>query len=191
MRVRLVNLNAPTKQDQRRVRLRDERWERADKLVWSRQVEDGFVTIPRTLPLIATLIKRLSEKGADGSRVYLDLWGRVFDQGLVEVNDEKEFALCAGVADNTRTIRAWQERMRELEELGFIITAPSASRKYGFVLLLHPHAVVHLIHQDNPHRIPGWWLDLYRDRVDKIGAKMPDMAEFAQIVSKARARKAS
>lgn len=162
----------PTKTDTRRRKIRDERWVGAVKYLWHRAEEPGFVTIPRTLPLIGTLIKVLVPK-TDASRVYIDLWGRVFDQGLVEINDEMQFAMSAGYPEGSRNVRTWQERMRTLEELGFILTSPSASRRYGFVLILHPHKVVELMNLERPAVIPSWWWSLYRERLRDIGARIP------------------
>jgi len=42
---------------QRRLALRDDMWPGADKLVWTRHTDDGYSTVPRTLPLIMTLIQ--------------------------------------------------------------------------------------------------------------------------------------
>jgi hypothetical protein len=188
--MKLVKTKGPTKLDTRRRRLREEKWKGAASFVWDRADERGFVTIPRTLPLLASLIKHLSAKN-DASRVYLDLWGRVYDQGVVEVHDEKQFAMSAGYPDNSRNVRSWQERMAELEKLGFILTEPSAARKYGFVLVLHPHAVVELMHRQDASRIPDWWWRLYRERISEIGAKLPDVDKFAEFVTQMRKRKAS
>src|SRR5579862_9952560 len=100
---------APTRPDIKRRKIREEHWKGAGKFIWDRSEEKGFVTVPRTLPLIVALIKHLSLKN-DASRVYLDLWGRSYDQGVVEVNDEKQFAMSSGYADNSRNVRSWQER---------------------------------------------------------------------------------
>src|SRR5438874_1906705 len=96
--------------EQRRMQIRDTLWPKAGDLVWSRKKEDGFITIPRTLPLIATLIRVLT-KDLDASRAYLDLWGRVFDEMLVEVNDEEELAASCGYPTPTRNVRTWRERV--------------------------------------------------------------------------------
>lgn len=51
----------------RRLELRDQLWPDASSVVWNRKEEKGFCTIPRTLPLVMTLIDQL-EKGKDASR---------------------------------------------------------------------------------------------------------------------------
>ena len=93
----------PTRAQQRRRLLRDQMWPGAEELIWHRKAEDGFVTVPRTVPLIGTLI-RLLTKDLDASRPYLDLWARVFDEGVVEVLDEEELAASCGYPTPRRNV---------------------------------------------------------------------------------------
>ena len=81
----------------RRVERRDELWPEAHLVVFDRtdRSEKGWGTVPRTLGLIGTLIKHLGDR-VDGSKVFLDLWFRNFDDGMIEVDDEMTFAACCG-----------------------------------------------------------------------------------------------
>ena len=159
----------PTRAAERRRELRDEFWPGAEPLVWNRLAEKGFTTVPRTIPIVMTLIKELTNNG-DASRVYLDLWCRAFDEGIVEINDEEECALSSGYPEGTRHIRSWRERVGQLVELGFIAARPKHARKYGYVLVLHPHQIVCRLHASQPERIPGWWWRLYSSRMREIRA---------------------
>src|SRR4051812_7546741 len=61
--------------EQKRRRVRTELWPGSENLYYNRKSEIGFTTIPRTLPLICSLIRAITHKGeGDASRVYLDLW---------------------------------------------------------------------------------------------------------------------
>lgn len=164
--------------------LRQQLWGDADRYLWQRSKEWGFTTIPRTLMLIATLIKELTRKG-DASRVYLDLWARAFDEGLVEVFDESEFALSSGYATGNRNIRTWRERIAELQRLGFIAVRPKPGRAIGFILLVHPHAAVLHLRQASPERVPEWWWDLFTARIREIKAELPRTAGIAEFLSAA------
>jgi len=76
---------------QRRELKRNTLWADAEKNVWNRKTEKGYCTIPRTLPLIMTLIDYLSPKERGrASRVYHELWCRAYDEGFVELADEAE-----------------------------------------------------------------------------------------------------
>jgi len=116
-----TNTKPGTMPAQRRQELRDELWPDASKIVWNRKAEKGFCTIPRTLPLIMTLINHLSPKGkGDASRVYHELWCHAYDEGFVTLSDEGEHAYAAGYVTPGRGIRSWRERLEVLRDLGFI-----------------------------------------------------------------------
>src|SRR5690348_14278808 len=126
-----------TQYDLRRRRKRDELWPDSESVIYDKTAETGFCTVPRTLPLITTLIRILSEK--DPSRVYMDLWFRQRDDGFVEAEDPDEMAACSGYATGTRHVRTWREKLDELQKLGFIRIMSKGTQKYRYILLLHPH----------------------------------------------------
>lgn len=154
---------------QRRVELRDSLWPDASERVWSRQKEDGYCTVPRTLPLVGTLI-RLLTKDLDAARAYFDLWGRVYDDGLVDVVDEEEFAASCGYATARRNIRTWRERVEALDALGFVEVKPKGTKKFGYILLVHPHDVVQRLRKTRKRELPEWWWSLFSKRISEIGA---------------------
>jgi hypothetical protein len=158
-----------TQWEKRRIAQRNRLWPAAGNLVWNRKHEDGFTTIPRTLPLVCALIRHLTDD-LDASRAYLDLWGRtLFDTGMVEVNDAEELAASCGYA-TARNERTWRERIRALVDLGFVKVAPKGTREYGFVLVLHPHDVVHQLRKAK--KVPDWWWSLFEGRLAEIGAEL-------------------
>jgi hypothetical protein len=167
-----------------RSQLRDSLWADAEDYLWHRTKELGFTTIPRTLMLIATLIKELTKKG-DASRVYLDLWARAFDEGLVEVFDESEFALSSGYSPGRRNVRTWRERIKELQRLKFIAVRPKAGRDIGYILLLHPHVAVLNLAENGLAPIPDWWWDLFTARIREIRAALPKIDGVAEFLEKA------
>jgi hypothetical protein len=118
---------------------------------------------------LSTLIRRLA-KGADAGRVYVDLWSRQYEDGLVIVHDEEEFAMACDYAEGSG-VRYWREAMAELERLGFIKVAPMNRRKYGFVRLIHPDLVVRQIYADPKSTAPAWWLSMYDRALIDHGAK--------------------
>jgi hypothetical protein len=114
-----------------------------------------------------SLIKDLTKK-LDASRVYLELWCRVFDEGLIEVRDEEAHAFASGYESPGRNVRTWQERIKTLEEFGFIKTNPSGSKKYGHILLIHPHRVVEELKAQD--RVPEKWWGAYVQRATEVGS---------------------
>ena len=156
----------------RRKRIRDDLWPDAGDVTYSHRLEDGFFTLPRTLPMIARLTKVLTD-GINPSQVYLELWARSFDPaGFVEIVDEEECANAAGfMGGGGRSIRSWRERVRTLAELGFIRVGSKGSREYAYVLILHPHRVVQSLQEEG--RVPAPWWSLFRARLRDIGAPLP------------------
>lgn len=170
----------PTRAEMRRRDFLAELWPDASAFTWHRGRETGFTTVPRTLSMIGALIKLLTDR-ADASRVYFDLWLRAHDEALIEVVDEAEFALSCGYALGTRHVRTWQERVHHLQRLGFIAVRPKPSRSIGFIFLIHPHAAVMRLKEQEPERIPDWWWALFQTRIKEIGATLsanPELQHF-------------
>jgi len=159
-----------TKWDIKRLAKRDSIWEDASEVMWNRKNEAGFITIPRTLGMILTLIKVWGEKN-DPSRVYFELWCRQRDDGYVEIDDPDELAQAAGFY-RSRRVRSLREALDRLHDLGFIRIAGKGQRKYAFILILHPHDVIQEIVHREPNRIPPWWLELFNFRIQEIGTKL-------------------
>jgi len=137
--------------------------------IWHKH-EKGFCTVARTMPLMCTLVRELA-KGADAARIYLDLWGRQHEDGFVEIHDEEEIAAACGYHAAHRGIRYWRKGMSELERLGFIEVKPRNTRKFGFVLLVHPDDAVNCLIRQPKNPVPAWWLALYERRCRETGAK--------------------
>src|SRR6266705_1905449 len=107
-----------TKWDQKRLAKRDSIWEDASDVIWNRKNEAGFITIPRTLSMMMTLLRHFGEKN-DPSRVYFELWCRQRDDGYVEIDDPDELAQAAGFT-RSRRLRSLREALDQLHDLGFI-----------------------------------------------------------------------
>lgn len=158
-----------TAYDRKRHLRRDGFWPDAKEVIYDKREESGFCTIPRTVGLIATLIRHMSKK--DPSRVYWDLWTRQRDDGYVEVDDAEEMAMISGLT-GTRAMKSWREKLDELERLGFIRIKGKGNQKYKFILLLHPHDVVQRIRHEDPDKIPPWWWSTFETRIQDISARL-------------------
>lgn len=156
----------------KRVQIRDKVFPHAKNMVYvGGQSEKGWRLLPRTMPLILTLISSLAPKGKqDGAaRVYLELWFRDFGEGYVELTDPEVHAFAAGYTTPGRGARSWRECIDVLRNLGFIEVAPKASRTYGYALLLHPDKVVEKLRPKK--KIDEGWYNMYQQRMVEIGAR--------------------
>lgn len=159
---------------EKRTKLRESLFPNSKTLIWTTETGKGWSNMPRTVSLICTLIRHLSPT-LDPSRIYFDLWCRNFEEGIIEIGNESDVASSCGYA-GTRRVRSWQERMSALEDLGFIQIAPLGTRKYGFVLMHHPHLVVAKWRLTDPNKLPDWWWSLFTNRLREIGDELPDLS---------------
>ena len=156
----------------RRERLRKEFWPEDD--AWTGIDEKGWFKAPRTIPLILELLntKKINEKQQDVTRVYVELWARHIDGGIIEMSEHLRHAHAAGYR-GPRAIRTWRERMKVLEESGFIKSKEAEGQQYKYVLLVHPTVAVKRLYDAG--KIETEWWDSYRAR--QIQTKEPTYEE--------------
>lgn len=141
----------------RREEIREQYW--PDEDLWTGEKEVGWFPAPRTLPLILGLLssKEISGK-KDPSSVYLDLMSRQRGEGVIEMGHEADHAFASGY-EGRRAVRTWQERMRILEENGFIRTAEVGNQRYKYVAIIHPTTAVQRLRDGN--KVPNRWWNAY------------------------------
>jgi hypothetical protein len=144
---------------ERRRKLKEEFW--PDAAAWLGPEESGYFCAPRSLPYI---LQALSSKDVSGDRgpgrVYLELLSSHHGQGVVEMTHEDEHSYGAGYTSG-RASRTWKDRMKVLEEAGFI-QVTSSGRKYSKVLLVHPSVAMQRLRDQNKISDQLW--QAYRSR---------------------------
>lgn len=121
--------------------LRQSLWPKLDdKKLWMRERSDGWLSVPRALPLLLQVMDNLS-KGKPVSSTYFDLWCRTYDDSFVVANKAREMAFFSGFTGE-RAERTWASRMRILAELGFIDIAEGPNGAISYVLIFDPYQVV-------------------------------------------------
>lgn len=127
---------------QRQLEVRKKLWPHvSDEMTWNRKARTGFVTMPRTMPLIMRIMDHMAGKGSPVSLVYLDLWCRTFDEAFLQITKTEEMATYAGFSGQ-RALRTWKERFAKLNELGFIDVQHGLSKDVQFALILNPYHVI-------------------------------------------------
>lgn len=173
---------------EKRTELRNALWPNSESIIYNFGKEKGYCSIPRTLPLIMTLINELTDKKkGDASRVYLELWSRAFEEGIVTITDEESHAFSSGYTEQGRGLRSWRERLDILKNLGFIDIKPVGLRKNGHILLHHPHDVVDKLHDEK--KISEAWWNMYIGRLNEIRAKRRNKQETEKTAPVLRHRK--
>lgn len=151
---------------QRRKRLLDQHFHGWNEQLWSTK-DKGFVPLPRTLPLIGTLLRRLNDKKKDLYRVYHELWFRAIE-GFVDIRREQDHAYACGFTPG-RGVRSWRERIVQLERLGFVrVCKHPGGDGYRYIFLPHPDMVIQKLDQDE--KLPDEWGQAYQERMGEIHA---------------------
>ena len=110
------------------------------KLLWHRKTNDGFTTIPRTLPIIMQVID-MQSKGQPAGHTLFCLWARSPDYSLIVIENQVTFAAEAGFIGE-RAVDTWRKRMKKLRELRMIRTRPGPSGEFHYILLVNPNAAL-------------------------------------------------
>lgn len=155
----------------RRIReLREKSWPDVDfkKELWHRKRNDGFITIPRTMPLIISIIDDLT-KGGPAGMTYAELWCRSFDEMYVSLSKSKEMAFCSGFVGQ-RAERTWAEKIRKLAELGFIKIKGGQAGQLSHALIMNPYLVIKKMYQDGQPGLSRDKYDALVERAIEIGA---------------------
>jgi hypothetical protein len=71
-----------------------------------------------------------------------------------------------GMAAGSQAVRSWQERMKILEDIGFIKTLQTGNQRYKHVLLVHPTVAIKWLRDEN--NIPDLWWNTYIARQIKV-----------------------
>lgn len=163
-----------TKVARQKLALRESLWPSLDvDKLWDRSKVDGWLSVPRSLPLLMKIMDDLS-KGKPVSSVYFDLWCRTYDDSFVIANKTREMAFFSGYTGE-RAERTWMSRMRILHDLGFIDIQEGPNGPISYVLVYNPYQVVKKHFDDK--KINAASFNALKQRMIEIGAHDLDPAE--------------
>ena len=110
-------------------------------MLWSMDKE-GWVALPRLMPLMLSIMDDLSGKGFPVSRTYLELWSRIrIEESFLALNRPEEMAFHAGF-EGQRALRTWKDRMQRLANLGFIGVKPGPLGDLSYAVVYNPYHVI-------------------------------------------------
>ncbi|MDE0344478.1 MAG: hypothetical protein OXI66_01680 [Boseongicola sp.] len=150
-----------------KLRMRDTLWPELDEArLWSRERSDGWLSVPRPMPLLMKIMDSLS-KGKPVSSTYLDLWCRTYDDSFIIANKDREMAYFSGFSGE-RAVRTWTMRMRTLKDLGFIDIKSGPNGPISYVLIFNPYLVVRQLYEAG--QINESFFNSLAQRMIEIGA---------------------
>lgn len=133
--------------------------------IWRRKTNDGFTTLPRTLPIIMQAVDAQT-KGQPAGHTLFCLWARSPDHPLITIENPNTFASEAGFAGE-RAVDTWRKRMKSLRDLWLIQTKPGATGEFHYVLLINPNAAVEWMR--NQRLIQDGLYARFIDRLIEVG----------------------
>jgi len=143
--------------------------------LWTRKKNDGFTTMPRTMPLVMQAIDEQS-KGQPAGHTLFCLWARSPDHPMLVIENPATFASEAGFV-GVRAVDTWRRRMKVLRDLHFIRTEPGPSGDFHYVLLTNPNAATENLKVDG--KIQTGLYARFLDRLAEVGA-MGELDELRQ-----------
>ena len=115
------------------------------------------------MPLVLQAI-RLMTKGTSAAETYLALWCNCISESIVEMSSKATLIASAGYSGATSE-RTWKERMKRLDELGFIKIAPGKHGDISCVLILNPHMV---LRRHKEQETPGFDERIYNSILEQV-----------------------
>jgi len=126
---------------ERQIDARSKLWpELTDAMLWSMDNE-GWVALPRLMPLMMSIMDDLSGKGFPVSRTYLEMWARLRVEQFLTLNRPEEMAFHAGFGGQ-RALRTWKDRVQRLADLGFIGLKPGPLGDLSYAVFYNPYHVI-------------------------------------------------
>ncbi|WP_109316510.1 hypothetical protein [Pseudovibrio ascidiaceicola] len=136
------------------------------RYMWHRKNNDGYSTVPRTMPIVMQAVDQAS-KGTPPGHVLFSLWARSPDHPLLMIENQTTFAVEAGFSGE-RAVDTWRKRMRKLRDLSMIMTKKGASGDFHYVLLLNPNTGVEYMYRQG--LVSADLYGRFIDRMAEIGA---------------------
>ncbi|MCY4152975.1 MAG: hypothetical protein OXE94_12190 [Aestuariivita sp.] len=124
------------------------------KMLWTMD-SDGWVAVPRLMPLIMSVMDDLSGKGFPVSRTYFEMWARLRHEQFLTLNRSEEMAFHAGF-EGQRALRTWKDRVQRLANLGFIGVKPGPLGDLSYAVFFNPYHVVKRAYLDNKIQERKW-----------------------------------
>lgn len=157
---------------EKKLALRQKLWpEVREEDLWSHRRKDGFIAIPRVMPLVLQIMDDLADRPV--STTYLDLWCRKWPEGFLIMNKPtKEYAFFAGFSGQ-RGEQTWRERMRQLVKFGFIKAEKGPHGELSYVLILNPIGVIESLAQKKTSGLRKDYVNTLFERSGQVRA--PDL----------------
>ena len=157
--------------------------------LWQRKANDGYTTLPRTLPIAMQAIDD-ETKGRPAGHTLFCLWARSPDHPMLVIDNPATYAGEAGFSGE-RAVDTWRKRMKQLAALNFIRCTKGTSGDFHYVLLLNPNAAVATLYAQG--KVQKGLYGRFLDRMNEIGAQQDFTAlqEYSTALAEAAKKEAT
>jgi len=111
----------------------------------------------------------------------MTLWCYAYDEMTVTIQKPRQMALESGFTGQ-RAENTWRERMKKIEELGFIRSTKGFSGDFHYVLILNPYSVAKNLNENEQYGVLPSLYNTLLDRMDEIGETTIMMDEIEEVV---------
>lgn len=125
-----------------------------NNMLWTLK-SDGWVAVPRLMPLMMSIMDDLSGKGQPVGNTYLEMWCRLREENFLTLNRPEEMAFHAGF-EGQRALRTWKDRVVRLANLGFIGTKTGPLGDLSYAIFYNPYHVVKRHYLDGKVQEKKW-----------------------------------
>ena len=155
-----------------------------ENMLWSMD-SDGWVPLPRLMPLMMSIMDDLSGKGFPVGRTYLEMWARLREEQFLTLNRPEEMAFHAGF-EGQRALRTWKDRVQRLADLGFIGLKPGPLGDLSYAIFYNPYHIVKRAYLRGEVQERKWQALVIRanevgafdhDNLDETGAIIEELEE--------------
>ena len=125
-----------------------------EQMLWNMDNE-GWIAVPRLMPLIMSIMDDMSGKGHPVSRTYFEMWSRLREEQFLTLNRPEEMAFYAGF-EGQRALRTWKDRVHRLADMGFIELQVGPVGDLSFAVFYNPYHVVKRAYLDGRVQERKW-----------------------------------
>jgi hypothetical protein len=125
----------------RQIEARAKLWPELDEAMLWNMNNEGWVALPRLMPLMMSIMDDMSGKGLPVSRTYLEMWARLREEYFLTLNRPEEMAFHAGF-EGQRALRTWRDRVHRLADLGFIGLQVGPLGDLSFAVFYNPYYII-------------------------------------------------
>jgi hypothetical protein len=175
---------------QRQIEARQKLWpDVTQRMLWDRKESDGFVTVPRVMPLMMSIMDDLSGKGFPVGQTYFEMWCRLYDELFLTLNRPEEMAFHAGFSGQ-RAVRTWKDRVKRLADLGFIGLKEGPLGEFSYAIFFNPYHVIKRHFIEGQVQSAKWQALVVRanevgafdlDSIDDLGNLIPEPVEEPEV----------